>query len=133
MSVKSRGSKVSRTVGDLNVSLNVSQKSASSQPLTVRKRGLSEKGIEYFFDVSKKNCETCYRKIDKLIKVIEKLLRDERLEEAGKKVETLVEVHKEFENLHVRYQELLHQQPNVPKEDDIMLGGKVSKFVAQCI
>ena len=121
MSVKSRGSKVSRTEGDLNVSLNVSQKSASSsQPLTVRKRGLSEKGIEYFFDVSKRNCETCYRKIDKLIKVIEKLLRDERLEEAGKKVETLVEVHKEFENLHVRYQELLHQQPNVPKEDDIM-------------
>lgn len=134
MSVKSRGSKASRKEGDLNVSLNVSPKSeSSSQPPTVRKRGLSEKGLEYFFDVSKKNCETCYRKIDKFIKVIEELLRDEHLEEAGKKVETLVEVHKEFESLHIRYQELLHQQPNVPKEDDIISGEKVSQLVAQCI
>ena len=132
MSVNSPGSVVSGKGGDLNVSLAVSPKAQGDQKDVARKRSCSEKGLEYFLDASKKNCDKSHRKISKLIEDIEELLKVERLEEAGKKVGTLVEVHKEFEHFHLRYQELLHQQPNDPKEEST-LGKEISDLVAQSI
>ena len=61
----SPGSQVSGKGKDLNVSLAVSAKAQGDQQDFARKRSCSEKGLEYFLDASKKNCDKSHRKITK--------------------------------------------------------------------
>ena len=101
---------------------------------SVRKRTLSLKGGDFFLKTGLQNRDKCHRDMRDLINVIDSLLKVGRLEEAKVKVGTLVEVHKEFVRLHMRYQDLLCQQPDVT-EDEVTttLAEEVLKMVTECI
>ena len=81
---------------------------------SVRKRTLSHKGGDFFLKTGIKNQDKSHRNVRNLVTDVDSLLNEDNLEEAKVKVVTLVEAHKEFLRRHLRYQELLRQQPNVP-------------------
>ena len=102
-----------------------------SNALPARKRGLSERGEKYFLDIGLKNRNKSHSKALTLIKNVEELMRIDGFEEVCEKIKTLVEVHKEFQCSHLRYQELA-RQANVPEEEP-SLGEEVSQSVSECI
>ena len=99
--------------------------------LPARTRGLSERGEKYFLDICSKNRNKSHRKVLNLIRNVDDLMRVDSFEEACEKVKTLVEVHKEFQHSHLRYQELV-RQASIPEEEPL-LGEEVSQSVTECV
>ena len=135
MSAKSSGDQRHLSVTKRELNVDHENVNENIQPddnfLPARTRVLSEKGEKYFLDTCLKNRNKSHRKVLALVKNVDDLLKIDSLEEVCEKVKTLVEVHKEFQCSHLRYQELLHQASIT--EEDPLLGQEVSQSVSECV